>query len=213
MSIEMIINEIFYSIQGEGRLTGLPTIFIRSTGCNLRCSYCDTIYAYDQGVTMTIAEILSKVAEYDCREVCITGGEPLLQKDTLELISILQEKGYHCSIETNGSQDISLIPHRSDIVISLDLKCPSSGMHTTIQQSNLVALSEKDQLKCIIKTRVDYDYAKKIIIDQQIPCPIFFQPVWGTDPITLSEWILSDGLRVHLGLQIHKILWGDRKGV
>jgi 7-carboxy-7-deazaguanine synthase len=213
MRAEMRINEIFHSIQGEGRLTGLPTIFIRTTGCNLRCSYCDTTYAYEEGVTMTIAEILSNVKEYDCQDVCITGGEPLLQKDMPELLHILVEKGYHCSIETNGSQDISFLKHRSHLMISLDLKCPSSGMHTMMKQTNLSELSSIDQLKCIIKTKVDYDYAKSIITTHDIACPIFFQPVWGSSPTKLAEWILTDGLRVHLGLQMHKILWSDRKGV
>lgn len=213
MSREMIINEIFHSIQGEGRLTGIPTIFVRTTGCNLRCTYCDTTYAYEQGTNMTLAEILCRLEEYSCQEVCITGGEPLIQKDTIELIHILQQKGYHCSIETNGSQDISLIKHKSNIMISLDIKCPSSGMHTTFKHSNLKELSENDQIKCIIKTKDDYDYAKRFITEYKVSCPIFFQPVWGTDPTKLAEWILSDGLTVHLGLQIHKILWGNRKGI
>ena len=209
----MKINEIFYSIQGEGLLSGVPTIFIRTTGCNLRCTYCDSIYAYEQGVTMTLSEILNAIKQYSCSEVCVTGGEPLIQKETLKLLTLLQDKGYHICLETNGSQNISNIQHRNGLLISLDIKCPSSGMHTSMDFSNLSALTKYDQLKFVIGTRTDYEYAKEIIHAHSIPCPIFFQPVWDTNPVQLAEWILQDALHVRLGLQLHKILWGDKQGV
>jgi len=213
MTYPMDINEIFYSIQGEGSLTGLPTIFIRTAGCNLRCTYCDSTYAYDEKTIMTIDEILDNIEQYSCNEVCITGGEPLLQSETMVLIKNLQTRRYHISIETNGSQDISQIKDRTNVLISMDIKCPSSGMQEHMRFSNIDALNSSDQLKFIISDQKDYNYAKMIINQYHIPCPIFFQPVWDTDPAILAQWIISDNLPVHLGLQIHKILWGDKKGV
>lgn len=209
----MDINEIFYSIQGEGSLSGLPTIFIRTAGCNLRCSYCDSTYAYEKNISMSIEDILENIEQYHCAEICITGGEPLLQKEIEDLINALQEKRYHISIETNGSQDISKIKEKTNILISLDVKCPSSEMQSQNNLSNISLLEKTDQLKFIIWTNEDYEYAKKIIKTHQPICMVFFQPVWNTDPAKLARWILKDNLSVHLGLQIHKILWGDKKGV
>ncbi len=209
----MQINEIFYSIQGEGLLSGLPTIFIRTTGCNLRCKYCDSTYTYNKGTSMTVDEILRSIDKYTCKEVCVTGGEPLLQKETFDLLTILQINGYHICLETNGSKRISSIRPRDHLTISLDIKCPSSEMHTAMDLSNILALSTHDQLKFIIATREDYDYAKGVLQNNTVPCTVFFQPVWGSNITQLAEWIIKDNLLVRLGLQIHKIIWGEREGV
>ncbi|HVQ00018.1 MAG TPA: radical SAM protein [Candidatus Thermoplasmatota archaeon] len=209
----MKINEIFYSLQGEGSLAGLPTVFIRTTGCNLRCSYCDTTYAYEEGHDLPVDQILRILKSYNCSSVCITGGEPLLQKDLKALLTILLRKRYTICIETNGSKSITPLLGKKNVTISLDIKCPSSGMHQQMDLRNINALSTHDQLKFIIKRKEDYEYAKHIIKTYQPRCIIFFQPVWGTDPRKLSTWILHDRLPVRLGLQLHKILWGEKKGV
>jgi 7-carboxy-7-deazaguanine synthase len=200
------INEIFYSIQGEGKWTGLPNIFIRTTGCNLRCSYCDTKYAYEEGTNKTINEILDKIKKYQCKKICITGGEPLIQKETKKLIESLLKKKYSICLETNGSKDIKPLINKKNLLISLDIKCPSSKMEKKILFENIKYLENKDQLKFVIKNKKDYDYAKKIIEKYSINCKIFFQPVWDTKPEKIADWILKDNLNVRLGLQLHKIL-------
>ena len=207
----MKINEIFFSIEGEGKNAGLPTIFIRTTGCNLRCSYCDTKYAYFEGKEMELAQILKKVKKWKCKRVCITGGEPLLQNDLLSLIDILLSEKYEIKIETNGSIDISGLIIK-DIIISLDIKCPSSGMHKEMIMENISFLRPCDELKFIIGNREDYEYAKGIIKKYSPKCEVVFQPVWGKAK-KLADWILNDEIDARLSLQIHKILWGDRKGI
>jgi len=209
----MKINEIFYSIQGEGKGTGHPNIFIRTTGCNLRCQYCDTKYAYDNGKEMSINEIIKQISQYPCKHVCITGGEPLLQGDMLDLINALSKNKYNICIETNGSIDIGNISKCRSLLISLDIKCPSSEMHKNNYLQNISLLKKDDQLKFIIKDRKDYEYAKKILREYEPSCTVFFQPVWGIDSRNLAEWIIQDNLDVKLGLQLHKIIWGDRRGV
>ncbi|MEM0492808.1 MAG: radical SAM protein [Candidatus Thermoplasmatota archaeon] len=210
----MLVNEIFYSIQGEGSWMGLPNIFIRLTGCNLRCLFCDTTYAYDQGFEMSIDEIIKEVERYPYRFICITGGEPLIQQETLELIDNLVAKGYTICIETNGSISVKPLVSKQRVMISLDVKCPSSNMHKNMNLYNISLMRSSDQLKFVIKDRVDYDYAKKIINAYRPSCNIFFQPVYRIlDPQVLSGWILSDGLPVRISLQIHKMIFGERKGV
>ena len=209
----MNINEIFYSIQGEGKWTGLPNIFIRTTGCNLRCSYCDTKYAYEDGKETSIKEITEKIKKYPCKHVCITGGEPLLQKDTTDLIDVLLKKNYKILLETNGSKNIKNIIGRKNLIISLDIKCPSSKMYKKMHLENISLLSKNDQLKFIIKDKKDYNYAKKIFQKYKPICPVFFQPVWGTNLKNLANWIVHDNLEVQIGLQLHKIIWGDKREV
>jgi 7-carboxy-7-deazaguanine synthase len=209
----MKVNEIFYSIQGEGAWSGTPTIFIRTTGCNLRCSFCDTKYAYEQGTEMSIQEILDEIKKYPCRTICLTGGEPLLQKDLQKLIKCLLQKKYRISLEANGSIDIKKFSGKTNVLISLDIKCPSSGMKDYIYLKNISYLNKKDQLKFIIKDKNDISYAKEIIKKYHPRCSVFFQPVWGIDPKKLATWILDDGLPVRVGLQLHKIIWGEKKGV
>jgi 7-carboxy-7-deazaguanine synthase len=209
----MKINEIFYSIQGEGKWMGLPNIFIRTTGCNLRCSFCDTTYAYETGEEMSIEEIINRIRKHPCNYVCITGGEPLLQEAIVQLIDVLLEKKYVICLETNGSIDIENLVGKKSLLISLDIKCPSSAMHEKMNFNNVSLLTCNDQLKFIIQNREDYEYAKKITKKYKPQSAIFFQPVWGINLKELSSWVLNDGLDVRIGLQLHKIIWGDRKGV
>ncbi len=209
----MKINEIFYSLQGEGLWSGLPNIFIRATGCNLRCSYCDTQYAYKKGKEMNINDIIREIQKYPCKHICITGGEPLLQDETLDLLQTLLKMRYKICLETNGSINIKKISGKKSLVLSLDIKCPSSDMHEKMIFNNLYNLTKKDQLKFVIKNRKDYDYSKSIIKKYKPRCKIFMQPLWGIDPKDLATWILKDDLNVRLGLQLHKILWGNKKGI
>ncbi len=209
----MKINEIFYSIQGEGKWSGYPNIFIRTTGCNLRCTYCDTKYAYENGKKMNINNILKEIQKYPCKKICITGGEPLLQQETYDLFDTLIKKDYLICLETNGSLSIEKIAGVKSLMISLDIKCPSSGMHENMNFENLSYLTANDQLKFLINNRKDYDYAKSITKKHDPKTIIYFQPVWSSNPKKLASWIIQDGLNVRLGLQLHKIIWGNSKGV
>ncbi|RLF44309.1 MAG: hypothetical protein DRN29_08695 [Thermoplasmata archaeon] len=207
----MKINEIFFSIEGEGKNAGLPTIFIRTTGCNLRCNYCDTKYAYFEGEEMDLKQILKKIKKWNCKRVCITGGEPLLQNELPSLINMLIYNKYKIKIETNGSLDISEIA-KKEVMISVDIKCPSSGMHEKMWMENIFLLRKKDELKFVIGDKRDYEYAKDIIKKYLPKCEIIMQPVWGKAK-GLANWILNDELNIRLSLQIHKILWGNKKGI
>ena len=203
------VNEIFYSIQGESIYAGLPCLFVRLTGCNLRCSYCDTRYAYEDGQFMSIKEIIDHLFQYHCRHVEITGGEPLCQSEAPFLITQLIEKGYIVLLETNGSKDIRLVDSRCIKII--DIKCPGSGESENNDLENLNRLSQNDQVKFVITNRDDYEYAKKIILSTwspPFPVPILFSAVYHVlDPALLAKWILTDNLEVRLQVQLHKILW------
>ena len=202
----MKINEIFYSIQGEGKWSGIPNIFIRTTGCNLRCKYCDTKEAYETGSEKKVADIINEISRYKCNRVCVTGGEPLLQKDINNLISKLLRKKYKILIETNGSIDIKRIIDLKKVVISLDIKCPSSDMSEKMIFENINLLTKKDQLKFVINSKGDYEFSKKIIENYNIKSDIYFQPVWNSNIKKLAEWILKDNLDIRLSLQLHKII-------
>ena len=209
----LLVNEIFYSIQGESIHSGRPCIFVRLTGCNLRCSYCDTRYAYEQGVNMEITEIINRIAAHRCRLVEITGGEPLLQSQSPILIYRLLENGYEVMLETNGSLDISSVDGRCIKIV--DIKCPTSGESDKIDLGNLKRLGSKDQVKFVIGDRSDYKYAK-VTMDSISPDfpeeQILFSPVsGGITPSQLAEWILEDSLNVRLHLQLHKIIWPDKE--
>ena len=210
------VNEIFYSIQGESTFSGRPCVFIRLSGCNLRCSYCDTKYAYNEGSYMDLDEIISLVLSYKCRLVEVTGGEPLIQEHTPKLISRLIDAGLKVLLETNGSKDISLVDKRCIRIV--DIKCPFSGEVEKNDFNNLKRLTPEDEIKFVIADRKDYDFAKNVLKNWDIvpfkPNPVHFSPVYGIlDPKVLSEWILEDGLDVRLNLQIHKYIWGDKRGV
>ena len=208
---KIVVNEIFYSIQGEGNDAGLPTIFIRLTGCNLRCSYCDTQYAFYEGEEMGINDILAKIKKWRCKRICITGGEPLLQERIYELIDVLLENNYDVSVETNGSLSIERLIGKN-IVIKMDIKLPSSGMHKKMVLENIKLLRSKDELKFVIGCREDYEYAKNILQEYKPRCHIIMQPVWGKmDATKLAEWILEDSIDARLSLQLHKILWGEER--
>ncbi len=209
----MKINEIFYSLQGEGILIGVPTTFVRTTGCNLRCSWCDTKYAYEEGKEMSIEEIVSKVKDFPAIHISITGGEPLIHKDTIKLIQRLNDEGYEICIETNGSKSIEELPCLDSLMISLDIKCPSSGMHEEMEFSNLELLSPNDQLKFIIDDENDYKYAKNIIAKYNPICSIIMMPVGGKDLKNLAEWVLKDRLKVRVLPQLHKLIWGEKRGI
>jgi len=162
---------------------------------------------------MSIQEVMDTIKKFSSKSVCITGGEPLLQKDITTLIDYLLKKKYTVCLETNGSINIKKLAGKKSLLISLDIKCPSSGSHAQMNMRNIVYLLKKDQLKFIIKNKEDYYYAKKIIEKYNPICTVFFQPVWGTNPKKLASWILLDKLSVRLSLQIHKIIWGTKRGV
>ncbi|MCD6222374.1 MAG: radical SAM protein [Thermoplasmata archaeon] len=206
----MKINEIFYSLQGEGSDAGLPTIFIRFTGCNLRCNYCDTRYAFYEGKYMAIDEIMESIKKWSCKRVCITGGEPLLQKNVYTLIDELLKEGYEVSIETNGSISIMKLS-KMNVKIKMDIKLPSSGMHDKMLFGNISLLRGSDELKFIIWNKQDYEYAKDIIARYKPRCQIIMQPVWGSK-IKLADWILKDEIDARFSIQLHKILWGNERG-
>ena len=203
------INEIFYSLQGEGSDVGLPTIFIRFTGCNLRCNYCDTRYAFYEGKYMAIDEIMKSIKKWSIKRVCITGGEPLLQRNVYTLIEELLKKGYEVSIETNGSISIMKLS-KMNVKIKMDIKLPSSGMHDKVLFGNISLLRGSDELKFIIWNRRDYEYAKDVIARYKPKCQIIMQPVWGSK-IKLADWILKDGIDACFSIQLHKILWGNER--
>jgi 7-carboxy-7-deazaguanine synthase len=207
----LLVNEIFYSIQGESIHSGRPCIFVRLTGCNLRCTYCDTRYAYEDGMQMEIREILERLAAYQCSLVEITGGEPLLQHDTPTLINRLLDNGYEAMMETNGSFDISGVDMRCMKIV--DIKCPSSGESEKNDLNNLKRLNLIDQIKFVVGCREDYLYAKGIIksIPPGFPMDhVLFSPVSDKmSPALLAGWMLADQLDVRLHLQLHKIIWPD----
>ncbi len=208
------VNEIFYSIQGESSYAGLPSVFVRLTGCNLRCTYCDTQYAYDEGNVIEIIEIISKVKSYQCNLVEITGGEPLIQKETPVFIDKLLEMNFTVLLETNGSQDISSIDNRCVKIV--DMKCPSSGEDNKNDLENLGRLTDIDEIKFVIGDNSDYEYSKEIlsIIHKKYSKSniVHFSPIFGKmAPKVLAKWILDDHLDVRFQLQLHKIIWDPEK--
>ncbi|GAB4406835.1 MAG: radical SAM protein [Thermodesulfovibrionales bacterium] len=209
------VCEIFVSIQGESSLAGVVCTFVRLSGCNLRCSYCDTTYAYDGGMELTEDEIIDEVRAVGVKTVEITGGEPLLQEGVFHLVRRLLDEGYIVLIETNGSLDIRDIDRRA--IIILDIKTPNSGMSEKMKMSNLDRLRPEDEVKFVITNREDYEWAKDVISEHSLTgrCKILFSPVFGVlQPRDLSEWIIDDRLDVRLNLQLHRYIYGpDCRGV
>lgn len=207
------VNEIFYSIQGESLYAGFPCIFVRLSGCNLRCTYCDTRYAYDEGTIMRHEDVIKAVAAYPCNLIEITGGEPLLQEETPLLIRWLLDNEYTVLLETNGTVDCSGIDPRC--IKIMDIKCPSSGAAEYNRFENLACLSTQDEIKFVIATREDYEFAKGMLPRLQDACAsrnILFSPVINViDPAMLADWILKDGIHVRLHLQLHKLIWPNRQ--
>lgn len=208
------VNEIFYSIQGESSYAGLPCVFVRLTYCNLRCTYCDTAYAFYEGEEMSIDEIINEVAKYDCKLVEVTGGEPLVQKESLNLMKELCDRGYETLLETSGSLSIKDVDRRVHIV--MDLKTPSSGMAEKNLFENVNYLKTDDEIKFVIGDRNDYEWSLETIEKLELSNrKILFAVVYGKlKPATLVEWILKDKLNVRFQLQMHKYIWDpERRGV
>lgn len=207
------INEIFFSLQGEANTSGAPTVFIRLTGCPLRCQYCDTAYAFHKGQRMPLSAILAAVAEYPAHYVTVTGGEPLAQPESLPLMQQLCDKGYAVSLETSGAMDISNVDERVSRV--LDIKTPGSLECDKNLLSNVTALNAHDQVKFVICDRADYDWSKQFLAEHTIPegCSVWFSPSYEQlRARDLADWIVEDGLAVRFQLQLHKYLWGDVAG-
>jgi len=207
------ITEIFYSLQGESNTVGLPTVFIRLTGCPLRCVYCDTSYAFTGGKKVGIDTIIEQAEQYGTKYITVTGGEPLAQPGCLELMTKLLDKGYVVSLETSGALDVSKVDPR--VVKVMDLKTPSSAELSKNLYQNIDYLDSKDQVKFVIGNDEDYDWSKNILTEYDLPsrCQILFSPVMGQkSPTTLAEKILKDRLPVRFQLQLHKILWDDAQG-
>jgi len=212
-TIRLRITEIFYSLQGESTLAGLPTVFVRLTGCPLRCGYCDTAYAFQGGEWFTLDDIVQSVRQYPAKHVCVTGGEPLAQKNCLELLTRLCDERYVVSLETSGALDISRVDPR--VVRVMDLKTPDSSEAARNLMSNLDHLRTQDQIKMVIVSDTDYEWAKQVITQYQLErrCEVLLSPAWGAmDPKRLAEKILSDGLPVRMQIQLHKIIWGQEPG-
>ena len=205
------ITEIFYSLQGEAKEVGIPTVFVRLTGCPLRCNYCDTAYAFKGNNPLSIESIMEQVAKYNTHYVCVTGGEPMAQSNCLILLDTLIEAGYKVSMETSGSIDIS--PVNKKVSVVMDLKTPSSTEQSQNRYENIALLERKDQLKFVIASRPDFDWCCSILEDYDVLSDVLFSPVYESlKPVDLADWILEKQLNVRLQVQLHKLLWGNQKG-
>ncbi|MDE2118052.1 MAG: 7-carboxy-7-deazaguanine synthase QueE [Betaproteobacteria bacterium] len=212
-SEQLRISEIFFSLQGETSRIGLPTVFVRLTGCPLRCTYCDTTYAFSGGQNMSIAQILEEVARHHARYVTVTGGEPLAQKSCLSLLCALCDAGYEVSLETGGALDVSGVDAR--VMKVLDIKTPASGEVEKNLWSNLAALNACDEIKFVLCDEADYLWARQVLRERDLAgkCAVLFSPALGQlSPTTLAEWILRDNLPVRMQVQLHKLLWDNVAG-
>lgn len=220
---DLLVTEIFHSLQGETSFTGLPFAFIRLTGCNLRCTYCDTSYAFKGGTRLRICEVIEQITPYKVAHVLITGGEPLLQRQTPELVEALKNEGYQVSIETHGEVSVEAVSGRARII--MDIKTPSSGMMRGGFEQNLKFLKPSDEIKFVIASESDYQWARDIVMSGRLPTQeVLFSPALpaqgspstfpGVGPAWLAAQILKDHLQVRFQIQLHKILWGaDQRGV
>ena len=212
-TISLKISEIFFSLQGETTRAGLPTVFIRLTGCPLRCRWCDTRHAYSGGRRMTLDAILQEAARFDIARACVTGGEPLAQQHCHTLLKLLCDAGYDVSLETSGAFDIAAVDPRISRIV--DLKAPGSGEESRNHWPNLALLNERDELKFVLADRHDYDWACEVITRQKLAgrCPLLFSAVQDSlEPRQLAEWIIADRLPVRFQMQLHKQLWGNQPG-
>jgi 7-carboxy-7-deazaguanine synthase len=211
----LVVNEIFHSIQGESRHAGRPCVFVRLTGCNLRCVWCDTAYAFEEGEAQTVGAVADRVAAFGTRYVLLTGGEPLLQAGVHDLAAELLERGHEVAIETGGSLDIGPLDRR--VMVVLDLKCPGSGMSAKNRWENLPLLKPSDEIKFVLNDRADYDWSREVIARERLAdrCGLLLSPVHGVlSPRTLAEWMLADRVPARLQLQLHKVIWpADMRGV
>ncbi len=207
------VTEIFYSLQGETRTSGFPTVFVRLTGCPLRCGYCDTEYAFHDGQWLDFEKILGAVARYAPRYVTVTGGEPLAQRACIGLLNRLCDRGYEVSLETSGALGIAGVDPRVSVV--MDLKTPGSGEEAKNLYANIEHLKPKDQVKFVLCDRADYEWSRAKLAEYRLAdtCEVLFSPAWGKlEPKQLAEWILADHLPVRLQIQLHKLLWGEERG-
>jgi 7-carboxy-7-deazaguanine synthase len=205
------VSEIFFSIQGEAAFSGWPTVFVRLTGCPLRCQYCDTAYAFTGGQWRTFDEIEAEVRRYGTPYVCVTGGEPLAQPRCAALLTRLCDAGFSVSLETSGAIDIANVDTRVSRVV--DLKTPASGEEPRNRWENLPLLTPHDAIKIVICDRADYEWARDVVARHPVPCPVFFSPSHAQlAPGTLADWIIADRLPVRLQVQLHKVLWGNVPG-
>jgi 7-carboxy-7-deazaguanine synthase len=207
------LTEIFFSLQGEASRAGLPTVFVRLTGCPLRCTWCDTTYSFTGGEPASIASVLAEVAKFPARQVCVTGGEPLAQKECLPLLTSLCDAGYEVSLETSGALDIAGVDPRVSCI--MDLKAPDSGESGKNRWENLAHLDARDETKIVVASRGDYEWARQAIRERRLDaiCPVLLSPAAGlVEPAALAGWILEDGLNVRFQLQLHKLLWGNEQG-
>ncbi len=213
-SVERLkLSEIFYSLQGEAQFVGLPTVFVRLTGCPLRCQYCDTAYAFHGGEWWNLPDILEQVAQYRARDVCVTGGEPLAQRACLTLLRELCDRGFRVSLETSGALDVSHVDPRVSRVV--DVKTPGSGEADRNLYPQLQSLKDPDQIKFVITSRADYEWSREKLKELALSerCGVLFSPSYGElEPRELAEWILADHLPVRFQLQLHKLLWGEARG-
>ena len=212
-SATLRVTEIFHSLQGESSRAGLPTVFVRLTGCPLRCAWCDTDYAFSGGETMTLGEVLVEVARHGARQVCVTGGEPLAQKACLPLLRALCDAGYSVSLETSGALDIAQVDARVSRI--MDLKAPASGEADRNHWENLDRLNAGDEIKIVLADEADYAWAKSVLAARRLDaiCPVLLSPVAGKlDAKRLAEWVLRDKLPVRVQLQLHKLIWGAERG-
>lgn len=207
------LTEIFFSLQGEASRAGLPTVFVRLTGCPLRCTWCDTTYSFTGGEPASVESILAEVAKYPARQVCVTGGEPLAQKECLSLLSALCDAGYDVSLETSGALDIAAVDPRVSRI--MDLKAPDSAEAARNRWDNLKYLNSRDEIKIVIASRADYEWSRDVLRQHQLDalCPVLLSPAQGlVAAADLAGWILEDGLNVRFQMQLHKLLWGNMQG-
>ena len=211
---ELRINEIFFSLQGESSRVGLPTVFVRLTGCPLRCGYCDTAYAFHEGKTRPMDEVLAEVATHGTRYVCVTGGEPLAQKNCLDLLTKLCDAGYSVSLETSGAMDIAGVDSRVSRI--MDIKTPGSLEVEKNRRENLPLLTAHDEIKFVITGEADYIWARELMREKKLAeiCPVLFSPSFtDISPAQLADWVLRDKLTVRMQVQLHKVIWGEKRGV
>ena len=211
---ELRINEIFFSLQGESSRVGLPTVFIRLTGCPLRCGYCDTAYAFHEGKTRQILDMMAEVATHGTRYVCVTGGEPLAQKNCFALLTKLCDQGYSVSLETSGAIDIAEVDARVSRI--MDIKTPGSNEVTKNLWGNLAHLNSRDEIKFVITSEADYGWARDLLREKKLTslCPVLFSPSFTeVTPAELAAWVLRDKLEVRVQVQLHKVIWGETRGV
>jgi len=212
-SITLRLTEVFLSLQGETSRAGLPTVFIRLTGCPLRCRWCDTPYSFQGGETVTLNSLLARVADYGVATVCVTGGEPLAQKSCPALLTALCDAGYSVSLETSGALDVSGVDARVSRIV--DIKPPGSGEEARNRWENIAHLPSRDEIKFVLADRADYDWPREVMRAQKLAtlCPVLLSPVQGElPPAQLAEWVLADRLPVRMQVQLHKILWGNTPG-